>query len=181
MTRRSKKTGRYIRSRRSPSRVNRTRRRGLSAKKLRAIKIYARKGYSANRIQKRMRRRHIGVRRKTVLRLVRETKGRRPRPHPEKYVRHRYRKPPSTITHRKPSYAKIVGGAKTISLYGQVGGKARRWQISGDGHRIYQLMPELVRHPPKENFETTDVDTLSRNKDRLMSRSTWDGRPQIES
>jgi hypothetical protein len=35
----------------------------------------------------------MGVRRKTVLRIVRETKGKPPRPNPEKNIPHKYRRP----------------------------------------------------------------------------------------
>jgi len=96
------------------NRKTRKRRTGLSAKKLRAIKTYANKGYSANRIQKRMRQRHMGVRRKTILRVVRETKGRPQRAHPEKYVRRKYRRPvqihyPSSFL---PKQVRLIGTQK---------------------------------------------------------------------
>jgi hypothetical protein len=134
MTRRSKKTGRYIHSRRSSSRVHRTRKRGLSAKKLRAIKTYASKGYSANRIQKRMRQRHMGVRRKTILRVVRETKGRPPRANPEKYVRRKYRRPTAI---RYPSLL-----PEQVMLVGYHDGEKVKKKRLGSGRELYEFVKE---------------------------------------
>ena len=132
--RRSKKTGRYIRSKRSSSPTRKTRRRGLSAKKLRAIKTYANKGYSANRIQKKMRQRHMGVRRKTVLRIVRETKGKAPRPHPEKHIPHKYGRP----TH--VSYPLL--GQKQVTLIGYHHGEKVRRNRRGSGRQLFQFVRE---------------------------------------
>ena len=177
--RRSKKTGRYISSRRSSSRVHRTR--SLSAKKLRAIKTYARKGYSANRIQRKMRQRHMGVRRKTILRIVRETKGKPPRGNPEKYVRRKYRKPTPSVTTstargRKVSYPSF--GGKGVALY--AGGK--RLQMHGSGIDLFNAMRYAVKHPPREQFLDISAEEVTNHPERFLERGYWQGgRPTIES
>lgn len=116
------------------SRQPRRRRKGLSARKLRAIKTYAKKGWSANRIQKKMRQRHMGVRRKTILRIVRETKGKPPRPHPEKNIPRKYRRP----THISyPSLAQ-----KQVTLTGYHRGKEARLNRQGSGISLYHWVKE---------------------------------------
>ena len=53
---------------------------------------YVKHGYSANEIQKLLKKRGIGIRRKTLLRYVRETKGKSVKPNREKYIPKKYRK-----------------------------------------------------------------------------------------
>jgi hypothetical protein len=68
------------------------------------------------------------------------------------------------------------------ALNGTVNGKPRRWDIYGQGKELgNQVRYGLLFHPPREPFETTDVETLSRNRDKLMSNLEWDRRPEIES
>jgi hypothetical protein len=162
----------------SPTR--KTRKTGLSAKKLREIKTYARKGYSANRIQKKMRQRHMGVRRKTILRIVRETKGRPQRPNPEKYVRRKYRK--STVAVTAPTRGRSVSytsfGVKGLAVYD--GNK--RIQMRGTGRDLYNAMKIVVKHPPKEQFLDITASEVLLHPEMFLEKGYWrGGRPQVES
>lgn len=57
-----------------------------------SIRYYVSRKYSANEIQRRLKSRGIGIRRKTLLRYVRETKGISVKANREKHIPRKYRK-----------------------------------------------------------------------------------------
>jgi hypothetical protein len=58
----------------------------------RSVKWYVSRGYSANKIQRALKRRGIGFRRKTLLMHIRKMRRKKIKAHPEKYVRKKYRR-----------------------------------------------------------------------------------------
>jgi hypothetical protein len=58
----------------------------------RSVKYYVKRGYSANRIQRRLKKRGIGIRRKTLLRYVREAKKKPAKANSAKYTPRKYRR-----------------------------------------------------------------------------------------
>jgi hypothetical protein len=57
-----------------------------------SVKWYVNRKYSANKIQRRLKKRGIGIRRKTLLRYVREAKGKSVKANREKYTPKKFRK-----------------------------------------------------------------------------------------
>lgn len=88
-----------------------TKTKGVSQRQIRLIKYYSHKGYSANQIQRKLRARHIGMRRTRFLGYVREFKRQTPKAHVERYTPRKYRvvvqlRLPKTICLREDGKAK---------------------------------------------------------------------------
>ena len=65
--------------------------RGVGGVRAKALNWYVSRGYSANRIQKRMKDRGLGVRRKTLLKIVREMRLKSEKADVKKYIPKKYR------------------------------------------------------------------------------------------
>ena len=66
--------------------------RGVGEVRAKALNLYASKGYSANKIQKKMKEKGLGIQRKKLLKIVREMKMRPKKADAEKYTPKKYRK-----------------------------------------------------------------------------------------
>jgi hypothetical protein len=66
--------------------------RGFSDKQISIINESIQKGQSANKIQKQLRSQGLGIRRKELLKQIREIKTKSPKANPEKYIPRKYRK-----------------------------------------------------------------------------------------
>ena len=66
--------------------------RGLRDKQVSIINDSIRKGYSANKIQRQLRNEGLGIRRKELLRNIREMKLKSPKSNAQKYTPRKYRK-----------------------------------------------------------------------------------------
>jgi hypothetical protein len=133
LPRRSKVTGRFIKSRKKkPSTKKKSTRTSRRNRQLRAIKSYVRKGYSANKIARNLKKRNLGMKRKTLLKHVREEKHVAPREHAEKYTRHKYRRPSP----------KPVPLLKQVSLSGYHKGHKTVKEKSGTGRVLFDWVRE---------------------------------------
>jgi hypothetical protein len=103
----------------------------------RAIKTYVKRGYSANKIQKQLQKRHIGIRRKTLLKEIH--KIRRVKAHRRKYIPRNYYYPP-TIPRRKAR--KISVGLRRIILTGWHRGKRVEKKRFGSGRELRMFVIE---------------------------------------
>jgi hypothetical protein len=65
---------------------------GVGKVRIKALSWYVSRGYSANKIQKRMKDRGLGIRRQTTLKIVREMRLKQKKAHAEKYIPKKYRK-----------------------------------------------------------------------------------------
>jgi hypothetical protein len=131
------------------------------------IRTQSQKGRSANQIQRELRAKGIGLRRKTILTYVRKFKHRPPKPHAEIYVPRKYRRP-----------------EKHIAVYGKVKGKSKRLEIAGSGRKLYTILIDAVHHPPKQRIERVSADKmrgLSARAKYLDYGEEWDERPTIKS
>jgi hypothetical protein len=151
LPRRSKVTGRFIKSRRKKAptkrRSTRTSRRN---RQLRAIKTYTKKGYSANKIAKNLKKRNLGMRRKTLLKHVRETRQKTPREHPEKYTPHKYRRQAHI------SYPPLFP-PKRVTLRGSQRGQPKVVRKEDSGRNLHYWVRGQI------------------------ASGVWDSRPKIES
>lgn len=147
-----------------------TKSKGVSRRQINAIRSYSRKHCSANRIQRELSRRGIGLKRTTVLKYVRESKGKPPKAHPYKYTPIKYRK------------SFMISLGKQVAGYGSVHGKPRRIQMRGMGKELYQAMRLTVKHPPKEQFLTIPAwKLISDPRKYLDYEESWDEHPEINS
>jgi hypothetical protein len=76
----------------APATHRKQRRLSVKAVKVLVIHNYVKKGYSANRIVKELKNQGRGMRRKEVLKIVREAKNKQLKANAEKYTRKKYRK-----------------------------------------------------------------------------------------
>jgi hypothetical protein len=74
---------------------------GVGKVRINALSWYVSRGYSANKIQKRLSERGIGIRRKKLLKIVREMRLKQKKAHPEIYIREKYRKKKSKKKQKK--------------------------------------------------------------------------------
>jgi hypothetical protein len=68
------------------------RHRGFSNKQILVVNEGINKGYSANKIQRELKNKGIGIRRQVLLRQIREIKIKSPKVNPEKYTPRKYRR-----------------------------------------------------------------------------------------
>lgn len=143
------------------------------------IRADARKGHSANYIQKHLRREHKGIRRTQLLAYVREFKGRAPKAEAHlKYTPHKYRGGTTYRTHYRifVHYEK----EKYISIYGKVNGINKRFEVSGTGHELMDFLQDAVLHPPKRRIARADAGRISDRREIDYGKE-WDKRPTITS
>lgn len=138
------------------------------------IQTLSKQGFSANQIQRTLKREHRGIRRKTLLAYVRKFKGRPLKPHVERYIPRKYRRRVAVTP--KPE--------KHVAIYGRHKGKSKRIEASGTGKQLYRFLIDAVKHPPKKRFERVSVKDymgLSQRAKYLDYGEEWDEKPTIKS
>ena len=136
-------------------------------------------GLSSNKIQKRLQKQHLGMRRKVLLAEIRNAKGQTPKANRHKYTPRKYRKrrTPYLTTARRQFH---IG--RQIAGYGTVHGQSRRIQVYGSGKQLYRVMLLASQHPPRTRFLTIEAENLLSNPWRYLSREEfWDAKPRVDS
>jgi hypothetical protein len=162
MTRRSKKTGRFIRSRRRSSKH---------------ITSTRRKTRGGRRIEKwKGKRGRVRVRRNRKGQFVTWRKLRR-------YTRGKTAKRKWGTTARTRKWAARAGKRRILGGRGAaVWGGNKRIEIRGTGRNSYNAVKLAYRHPPKEQFLDITAEEVLHHPERFLDyRSSWQGRPEIES
>ena len=145
----------------------------ITQQQIKAIRSYVKQGLSANKIQKRLQKRHLGIRRKALLAEVRKIKGTKPKADRQKYTPHKYR-----VRRLKRRFPMI----KQISVYSTVHGRPRRVQMAATGKELYRAMQYVSQHPPKQQFLTISAVELLKDPWRYLDRKeSWDRHPDIKS
>lgn len=76
---------------------------------------------------------------------------------------------------------KRIGGSH-IAVYGSAHGKNKRIQMGGSPQQLYRAMQLAVKHPPKKQFLTISPEALLNDPEKYFElREYWDARPNIES
>lgn len=120
-----------------------TRTKGVSQRQIRAIRSLSRRGHSANYINRKLKARHMGMRRTKLLGYVREFKNRPARPHVEKYTRMRYRRRP------------IIDFGKRVILRGKWKGKNKEIEKTGEGRDLYGWVKDrMVEAKRREGWDS---------------------------
>ena len=137
----------------------------------RLIREYVEKGYRANRIQRELQHRGLGMRRKDLLAQIRGVKGVKKKPESYKYTPRKYRR----ILIPRPEPVKIA-------IYGSVRGRPRRIQLIGYPQDLYYAVIQGVKHPPKQQFLTSRAGSVALFPSRYLDvEEEWDDRPRVES
>jgi hypothetical protein len=139
-------------------------------KRDRLIRYYAKKRYSANLIQHKLKEKGLGMHRKELLAKVREVKGVPKKPKAEVHIPIKYRK-------RKPKRVRVVP-AKWVAVYGTVDGKSRRVELAGSGRQLYKAMLDVAKHPPKKRFVRCSASEVPYYLDY---EDEWDEHPAVRS
>lgn len=144
------------------------------------IRTESRKGKSANQIQRELKAKGIGLRRKTILTYVREFKGRKPKAEPYKYTPRKY------LTRERRLHIEHEVKGKHIAIYGKVNGITKRIEVSGTGKQLYSFLFDAVEHPPRRRFSRLNVDrdeldTIHGRREHLDMGENWDSKPKITS
>jgi hypothetical protein len=145
------------------------------------IRRLVKTGYSSNRIQRELQKRGLGIRRKNMLKMIREAKGVKKKPHAEKHVPRKYR---ARVTwRRKALTAKpVVYMPKAVAVYGTVGSESRRIEMSGTGRSLYNAMLYVGKHPPKKRFLRILADKMILFPRRYLDfDEEWDEHPEVIS
>jgi len=145
------------------------------AERERLIREYARQGYSANYIQQRLGSQGLGMRRKELLRKVKQVKSQvKPKAHGIAVSSYRGK--------RRVRRARFKMRGKRLAIYGTVGGESRRIELYGSGHALYLAMLGASQHPPRERFLVTSAEDFLDNEFEYLDLSeSWDEHPEAES
>ena len=130
------------------------------------IKYYVGRNYSANRIQKELQKKGLGMRRKDLLKRVREIREAKTLRAIPRIPKKRYKARPWFM------------GRKAIAVYGTVNGKSRRIEMVGSGRQLYNAMLRVAQHPPKYRFVRCRAYEAHKYLDY---REKWDEHPQVIS
>jgi len=165
---------------------------GMSPKTKQAIKAYVKQGYSANMIQKKLKSRGLGIRRKNLLSEVRKVKGTKPKALPQKYIPKKYRR--VTPRARRPVYSGkhiAVYRYATTSRYNKLAKKfgltksySARFEFYGNGKDLAKAVRLALRRivPRFERpFVECSARAFLRDPYRYGEDGEWVDRPNIES
>ena len=165
----------------------------ISPKTRWAIKGYAKQGYSANKIQKKLQNQGLGIQRKKLLAEVRKIKGTKPKADRQKYTPKKYRRrisPPA----RKPVYSgKHIAVYKnaTTRRYQKIAKKLKhpksysaRFEFYGRGKDLAKAI-RLALSGIVPRWEDPFVECSARDflndPYRYGEKGEWVGKPDIES
>jgi hypothetical protein len=159
------------------------RKRKISAKTRWAIRTYVKQGYSSNKIQKKLSKQGLGIRRKILLTEVRKLRGKKRKLHPQKYTPKKYRR--VTPKARRPKYA---GRHIAVYRYARTGRHMKpysaRFEFYGSGKDLGKAV-RLVLSGLVTKWENPFVECSARaflnNPYKYGERGEWVGKPSIES
>jgi len=168
-------------------------RKPVSKQQTEAIRTYIKQGYSANKIQKKLKSQGLGIRRQTLLAEVRKLKGKKPRAQSHKYTPKKYRRrisPPA----RRPVYSGkhiAVYRYATTSRYRVLARKlglpksySARFELYGNGKDIAKAV-HLALSGFVPRWENPHVECSARaflaNPYKYGEKGMWVGKPNIES
>jgi len=164
----------------------------ISSKTRWAIKGYVKQGYSANKIQKKLKSQGLGIRRQTLLAEVRKIKGKKPKAQPQKYTPKKYRR--VTPKARRPVFSGkhvAVYRPATTKRYRKLARKlgapqsySARFEFYGNGKDLakavrlaYSGIVPRCEHP----FVECSARAFLKNPYRYGEDGEWVDRPNVES
>jgi hypothetical protein len=159
-------------------------------KQFSAIRGYVRQGLSANKIQKKLQKQGLGIRRKTLLAEVRKIKGKTPKLKRQKYTPKKYQKRARTISRRPRIIRHPLYFGKHVAVYRYASTKrhpkpySARFEFYGSGKDLAKAV-RLVYNGIVPQYEYPFVEVSARdflsNPYAYGERGIWTARPEVES
>lgn len=165
-------------------------RKGVSKQQRTAIRTYVKQGYSANKIQKRLQKQHLGIRRKALLTEIRKIKGQKPKANSFKYTPKKYRKMVKELAPPRRVRRAFFGG-KSVAVYRSAKTKrhpkpySARYEFSSSsgkdlGKAVRLAFSGIVpRH--ERPFVNCSARDFVKNPYLYGEKGVWLGRPEVES
>jgi len=167
-------------------------RKPISKQQTEAIRTYIKQGYSANKIQKKLQSKGLGIQRKRLLAEVRKVKGTKPQAYTQRYTPKKYRR--VTPRARRPVYSGkhiAVYRYATTSRYRVVAKKlglpkaySARFEFYGNGKdlakAVHLALTGIVPRWEKPHVECSARAFLT-NPYKYGEKGMWVDKPNIES
>jgi len=166
----------------------------ITKQQTKKIRGYVKQGFSANNIQKRLQKQHLGIRRKVLLAEIRKIKRQKPKADRQKYTPRKYRKKVKEKRvkgiPRRPSARKPVFFGKHVAVYRYARTSrhprpySARFEFYGSGRDLAQAVRLVYTGivPRKEwAFVECSARDFLRNPYVYGEKGVWVGRPDVES
>ena len=153
-----------------------------------AIKTYVKQGLSSNKIQKKLQKRHLGIRRKVLLAEIRKVKRKKPKANAYKYTPKKYRKTGGRRYGYSSKKRRFSGRQVAVYGYAKTDRHPRaysaRFEFYGSGRELRQAV-RLAHNGIVPRFEWAFVKCSARdflnNPSIFGERGIWTARPDVES
>jgi hypothetical protein len=153
-----------------------TKRKTITKQQRKAIRTYVKQSLSANKIQKKLQKQQMGMRRTVLLSQIRKIKQQQPKSNRLKYTPRKYRTAvrgqygyPST----KRSYP-FGSFGKQVSVYGRCSnGVGERYDFHGSGRDLYRAIILAHKIVPKRRFVRVSARDFLANPFRYGERGYW--------
>lgn len=170
----------------------------INSKTRRAIKTYVKQGYSANKVQKRLQKQHLGIRRAVLLAEIRKIKRQKPKADRQKYTPRKYRKLVTKVP-RRPRARKPVFVGKQVAVYGYAWTRryeeiakelkislvySARFEFLGTGRDLadaVRLAYSGVVPKYEEPFVECRASAFLNNPSSYGERGKWVAKPKVRS
>ena len=161
----------------------------ISKQRIKTIRTYVKQGYSSNKIQKKLQKQHMGMRRKALLSEIRKIKGHKPKANSYKYTPKKYRRMPREVSLLRRARKPVFSG-KRIAFYQSAKTKrhpkpySARFEFYGSGKDQYKAVRLAFSGivPRKEwAFVECSARQFVNNPYYFGEKGVWLGRPNVES
>lgn len=162
-------------------------RKAISKQQRKAIRTYVKQGLSSNKIQKRLQKRHLGLRRKVLLAEIRKVKRKKPKANTDKYTPKKYRRPVRKYGY--PSKKRRFAG-RQVAVYGYAKttrhprAYSARFEFYGSGKDLFSAVRQ-AHSGIVPRFEHAFVKCSARaflnNPLMYGERGVWTARHDVES
>jgi hypothetical protein len=154
-----------------------------------AIRSYVKKGITANKIQKRLRARHMGMRRTVLLSQIRKVKHQKPKANRLKHTPKKYQRMTSGVPHPSRERRQTMSG-RQVAVYGYARTRrnprpySARFEFYGSGKDLFKAV-KLAHDgfvPRKEwAFVKCSAREFLSNPEVYGERGEWSDSPRVES
>lgn len=161
----------------------------ITKQQRKAIRNYIKKGYSANRIQKRLKARHMGMRRTVLLSQIRKVNHQKAKVDRLKYTPRKYQKITGGIPHPPKTRRQFFIG-RQVAVYGYARTSrhpraySARFEFCGNGKALFLAVKKAHEGivPRKEwAFVKCSARDFLSNPSVYGERGFWTERPEVES
>lgn len=166
-------------------RLKKPKRKGINPRTRWAIRGYVKHSYSANKIQRNLRKQHLGIRRTVLLAEIRKAKHQKAKANRLKYTPKKYR-----VGHPSRQRRQTFSG-REVAVYGYARthenprAYSARFEFSGSGKDCQRAVVKVYDEgwvPMKEDaFVRCSARQFLRNPEDYAEKGTWSGNPDVRS